>query len=78
MTVYYAIVEDDPLDNGGNSRVIGGADHSTIEGPDGRERRQTHLGHEAWVFCLPVVWPDSVRGWHSRKLERMGRTYARV
>lgn len=45
---YYAVVEDDPLDNGGNSRVIDGANHSTIQGPDGKCRRQTHLGQQAW------------------------------
>jgi hypothetical protein len=48
MSIYYAIVEDDPLDNGGNSHVMDGSPYSTIEGPDGRLRRQTYLGHRAW------------------------------
>lgn len=74
MTIYYAIVEDDPLDNGGSSRVVGGADHSTIEGPDGRERRQAHLGHEAWCSVCQSFGPilsgagirENLRGWDER------------
>ncbi|WP_322028451.1 PAAR domain-containing protein [Paraburkholderia sp. J76] len=74
MTIYYAIVEGDPLDNGGNSRVIGGADHSTIEGPDGRERKQAHLGQEAWCSVCQAFGPilsgagirESLRGWDER------------
>jgi hypothetical protein len=45
--IYHAIVESDPLDNGGNSHAIGAAPHATIEGPDHRSRGQTHLGHQA-------------------------------
>lgn len=71
MSIYYAVVEDDPLDNGGNSRVIGGAPHSTIEGLDGRSRRQAHLGHEAWCSVCQSFGPilagagirESLRGW---------------
>ncbi|MFM0167578.1 PAAR domain-containing protein [Paraburkholderia sediminicola] len=48
MTIFYSVVEDDPLDSGGNSRVIDGLADSTIEGHDGRHRRQTFLGHKAW------------------------------
>lgn len=74
LTVYHAIVEGDPLDNGGNSHVMGGASHSTIEGPDGRIRGQTHLGHQAWCAvcqsCGPIVAGagihESVRGWDER------------
>lgn len=74
MTIYYAIVDGDPLDNGGNSRVIGRADHSTIEGPDGRERNQAHLGDEAWCSVCKSFGPimsgsgirESLRGWDER------------
>ena len=48
MTIYYAVVEGDPLDNGGNSRVLEGAPHSVIADPNGRFRAQTHLGQAAW------------------------------
>lgn len=71
MTVYYAIVDGDPLDNGGNSHVIGGTQHSTIEGPDGRVRGQTHLGHKAWCSVCQSAGEivagagisDHLRGW---------------
>lgn len=74
MAVYYAVVEGDPLDNGGNSHVIGGAPHATIEGPDGRSRGQTHLGHEAWcsvcqsvgVIAAGAGISDYLRGWDER------------
>ena len=51
MEVYYAVVEGDPLDNGGDSRVIEGAPHATISGPDGRARANT-LGTEGLVLSL--------------------------
>lgn len=71
MTIYYAVVEGDPLDNGGNSHVIDGALHSTIEGPDGRFRQQTHLGQKAWcsvcesvgVIVAKAGISDHLRGW---------------
>ncbi|MCG5075212.1 hypothetical protein [Paraburkholderia tagetis] len=74
MTVYYAIVEGDPLDNGSDSRVIGGSDHSTIEDQHGRLRRQTHLGQEAWCGVCKSFGPiladagikESLRGWDER------------
>ena len=74
MTVYYAIVEGDPLDNGSDSRVIGGSDHSTIEDQHGRLRRQTHLGQEAWCGLCKTFGPilagagikESLRGWDDR------------
>jgi hypothetical protein len=47
-SIYYAIVEGDPLSNGQGSRVVGGTPRSTIEGPDGKSRNQTHIGHKAW------------------------------
>jgi hypothetical protein len=74
LTVYYAIVEGDPLDNGGNSHVIDGANDATIEGPDGWVRRQTHLGHEAWCSVCQSFGPivagaivkQSLRGFDTR------------
>ncbi|CAM2173785.1 PAAR motif-containing protein [Paraburkholderia sacchari] len=74
MTVYYAIVEGDPLDNGSDSRVIGGSDHSIIEDQHGRPRRQTHLGQEAWCGVCKSFGPilagagikEDLRGWDGR------------
>ncbi|CAM2182243.1 PAAR domain-containing protein [Paraburkholderia sacchari] len=48
MSIYYAVVEGDPLTSGGNSRIIEGNPHCTIQGPDGQHRKQAYLGHEAW------------------------------
>jgi hypothetical protein len=48
VSIFYAVVEGDPLTSGGNSRVIEGVPHSTIEGPDGRPRNQTLVGQKAW------------------------------
>lgn len=57
MTIYYAVVEGDPLDNGGGSRVVGCTQRSTIEGPDGRMRGQAHLGHKAWCSVCQSFGP---------------------
>jgi hypothetical protein len=48
MATFYSVVEDDPLDSGGNSRVIDGLANCTIQGNDGRDRRMAFLGHKAW------------------------------
>ena len=48
MAIFFAAVEGDPLDSGGNSRVVEGARSITIEGGDGRSRRMALLGHQAW------------------------------
>jgi hypothetical protein len=74
MAVYYAVVEGDPLDNGGDSRVMEGAPHSTIEGPDGSSRGQTHLGQKAWCSVCQSVgviaagsgMSQYLRGWDGR------------
>ena len=71
MTVYYAVVKGDPLDSGGNSQVIGGNPHSTIQGPDGHHREQACLGHHAWCAACQSVGvivagadiSDYLRGW---------------
>jgi len=55
MSIFYAVVEDDPLDNGGNSHVMDGSPYSDIEGPDGRFRRQAYLGHPAWCSVCKSV-----------------------
>jgi hypothetical protein len=74
MNIYYAVVEGDPLDNGGGSRVVGGAQHATIEGPDGQMRGQTHLGHKAWCavcqsfgsILVGAAVKQSLRGFDAR------------
>jgi len=48
MTLFYAVVEGDPLTSGEGSCVLAGVASSTIEGPDGRHRDQTILGQKAW------------------------------
>lgn len=74
MSIFYAIVEGDPLDTGNGSWVIGGADHATIADEQGRARRQTHLGHEAWcgvcksfgAILAGAAIRESLRGWDER------------
>jgi hypothetical protein len=46
MAIFYAVVEDDPLDSGG--QVLTGNRRGTISGPDGRLRRMAFLGDKAW------------------------------
>ena len=46
MTIFYAAVEDDPLDTGG--RVIEGGPIGNIQGEDGKYRRMAYLGQKAW------------------------------
>lgn len=46
--IYYSVVEGDPLDSGGNSRVITGLKNCTITDDTGRPRRMAFIGHEAW------------------------------
>ena len=72
--IYYAVVEGDPLDNANGSQVIGGADHSTIEDPHERARRQTHVGQLAWCGVCKITGPilagagirENLRGWDGR------------
>jgi hypothetical protein len=46
LEIFYAAVEDDPLDSGG--RVIEGGSCGTVRGEDGRHRRFAFLGQQAW------------------------------
>ncbi|KDB06189.1 hypothetical protein LIG30_0463 [Burkholderia sp. lig30] len=55
MSIYYAVVEGDPLTSGGNSQVMEGVPHSTIEGPDRRLRSQTLVGQKAWCDACKSV-----------------------
>jgi len=55
MTIYYAIVEGDPLTSGGNSQVIEGNSRCTIEDHEGRNRAQAYLGHQAWCAACQSV-----------------------
>lgn len=46
MHIFYAAVEDDPLDSGG--RIIEGGNLGTVKGDDGKSRRLAFLGQKAW------------------------------
>ncbi|MGV2290210.1 PAAR domain-containing protein [Trinickia sp. YCB016] len=46
MSIFYAAVEDDPLDSGG--RIIEGGSCGTVKGEDGRPRKFAFLGQQAW------------------------------
>jgi hypothetical protein len=46
LVIFYAAVQDDPLDSGG--RIIEGGSCGTIKGDDGRSRRLAFLGQKAW------------------------------
>jgi hypothetical protein len=46
MNIFFAVVEGDPLDSGGY--VLEGGGVGTIKGEDGRHRRVTYLGQQAW------------------------------
>ncbi|MGQ7939458.1 hypothetical protein [Paraburkholderia sp. D1E] len=75
MPIYYAVVEGDPLDNGGSSYVVTGKDNCTITDDNGRSRRVTYIGHEAWCDkcksagrIVSGVFPVSVRRPYSSEL----------
>jgi hypothetical protein len=57
MTIYYAIVEGDPLDNGHDGHVLEGSDYSHIDDDSGRSRRQTYLGQLAWCGVCNASGP---------------------
>lgn len=57
MGIFYHIVEDDPLDNGSGSQVIEGQSNCTIQGPDGKPRNQTFLGHRAYCGVCKSTGP---------------------
>ena len=73
MSIYYAVVEGDPLDNG-NGRVLTGSDYCLIDDDKGQSRRQTHLGQLAHCGVCnssgPIVAAagirDSLRGYDER------------
>lgn len=46
MTIYYAIVDGDPISSGGSVHVF--ENDERIEGPDGRTRAVAYLGDKAW------------------------------
>ncbi|CAE6881568.1 PAAR domain-containing protein [Paraburkholderia domus] len=77
MPIYYAVVEGDPLDNGNSSYVVTGKDNCTITDDNGRSRRVTYIGHEAWCdkckstgTIVPGVFPVSTRRPYSGELGR--------
>lgn len=55
MTIFYAVVEGDPLDSGG--RVIGFGPFGSIQGDDGTHRRMTYLGQQAWCDQCKAAGP---------------------
>ncbi|WP_218641381.1 hypothetical protein, partial [Burkholderia ubonensis] len=55
MSIFFAVVAGDPLDNGAGSKVIEGTSDWTIEGPDGLLREKTYLGQEAWCDACKSV-----------------------
>ncbi len=46
MTIYFAIVDGDPISSGGHVHVF--ESNEWIEGPDGRRRAVAYLGDKAW------------------------------
>ena len=75
MFIYYAVVEGDPLDSGGDSHVITGMENCTITDDTGRSRRMAYIGHEAWCdkcksagAISPGVFPVSVKRTYSGQL----------
>jgi hypothetical protein len=74
MGIYYAIVEGDPLDNGGDGQVLAGSDYSSIDDDEGRPRRQTYLGQLALCGVCKTSGPivagagisQSARGFDER------------
>lgn len=46
MTIYFAIVDGDPISSGGHVHVF--ENDEWIEGPDGRTRAVAYLGDKAW------------------------------
>jgi hypothetical protein len=82
MAIFYSVVEDDPLDSGGTSRVIEGSPSCTIQGDDGRVRNQTFLGQKAWCDACKSIGvivaapgsPDGLRmhDWELNAHEALG------
>ncbi|MGF6597623.1 hypothetical protein P3T23_002340 [Paraburkholderia sp. GAS448] len=48
MAIFYAAVEDDPLDSGKGSYVLASVRVGTVKGEDGRDRRLVFVGDSAW------------------------------
>lgn len=48
MPIYCAAVEGDPLDSGGDSRVIAGSNNITVVDNNDRFRRVVYIGRSAW------------------------------
>lgn len=53
MAIFYAVVEDDPLDSGGY--VLDGGKCGTILGDDGKLRRITFVGQRAWCSSCESI-----------------------
>jgi hypothetical protein len=69
MAILYSVVEDDPLDSGGSSRVFASRRSCTIKGEDGKRRRMVSIGDDAWcdacksagAIVAGVTLPDKKR-----------------
>ncbi|WP_175720432.1 hypothetical protein [Burkholderia anthina] len=77
MTIFYAVVEDDPLDTGGY--VLDGGKCGTIVGDDGKRRRITFIGQRAWCSaCESVGIIEAAPGAPSKKRLRDFTSAGRV
>jgi len=77
MTIFYAVVEDDPLDSGGY--VLDGGKCGTIIGDDGKRRKITFVGQRAWCStCESVGTIEAAPGAPSKKRLRDFTSAGRV
>jgi len=77
MTIFYAVVEDDPLDSGGY--VLDGGKCGTIVGDDGKRRRITFVGQRAWCSaCESIGTIEAAHGAPSKKRLRDFTSAGRV
>ncbi|MBR7963442.1 hypothetical protein KDW55_00810 [Burkholderia sp. AU19243] len=61
MVIFYAVVEDDPLDSGGY--VLDGGKCGTIVGDDGKHRRITFVGQRAWCSTCESIGTIEAAPW---------------
>jgi hypothetical protein len=77
MTIFYAVVEDDPLDRGGY--VLDGGKCGTIVGEDGKRRRITFVGQRAWCnTCESIGTIEAAPGAPTQKRLRDFTSAGRV
>ncbi|MBN3790064.1 PAAR domain-containing protein [Burkholderia sp. Ac-20353] len=77
MVIFYAVVEDDPLDSGGY--VVDGGKCGTIAGDDGKLRRITFVGQRAWCStCESIGTIEAAPGAPNKKRLRDFTSAGRV